>query len=73
METPTQECQYLQMTFQQQEMQKRLERESEMAGKMEARKKFENSAKKTKLNVVRIGKVEVDQIYEKVQQGTMLV
>ena len=40
---------------------------------MEARKKFENSAKKTKFNVVRIGKVEVDQIYEKVQQGTMLV
>ena len=54
-------------------MQKRLERESEMAGKMEARKKFENGAKKTKINVVRIGKVEVDQIDEKVQQGTVLV
>ena len=40
--------------------------------KMETLKKFEYGLKKTKILIVRTGKGEVEQIQERVQQGTVL-
>ena len=40
--------------------------------KMETLKKFEYGLKKTKIMIVRTGKGEVEQIQERVKQGTVL-
>ena len=40
--------------------------------KMETLKKFEYGLKKTKIMIVRTGKGDVEQIQERVQQGTVL-